>query len=424
MRPTTLALEEEDSRLRIGKVPAGRRRQQETLEQQSTREAYATLIQRDPTQYGHDSQDQSQHGTSAPVRSGTSSDVHFSSSSSIIGAEQIPPKRRRREPAITNGYTCDFVGCPQTFDTSSAMRKHAVKHRPDEHARHKCPSCDKTFRYPKDVRRHFASRHQERVFTTIDSAASGDTFGHTAARSPAHASTSRRSRNVFEPGRVFQPGRVFHMVLDENAGADTAKTGNGYWQRTGHSSGRASFKKPARFVVIVRRDKYCLAMPITTYTGRCVAKRRELPTNHAILHTSEKPSAPLRVSSHGHELKPRSRLDHGTQRSGFRQASQDSAARQELRHSNYGGQEAPDRTMETSQLDRRNVRCTDSARRMMPSDGEDEDARMPLVTSAAFSVSVFVLEAMARRFFWKLYHALAGCRLSIARIRVRVPTTV
>lgn len=65
-------------------------------------------------------------------------------------------------------YVCQWLGCgkkdrwgnpDRTFDTPSALFKHQRHHSEDDARPHKCERCDKTFKYPKDLRRHRSGVH-------------------------------------------------------------------------------------------------------------------------------------------------------------------------------------------------------------------------------------------------------------------------
>lgn len=93
-----------------------------------------------------------------------------------------------------------------------------------------------------------------------------------------------------QPRNFFVFGRVFLVLWAEPAGGDattlTAGTTLGIYGERVYSSVR-------RFVVIREGHTYCSALPITTYGGRGVGKRGVKKSEHAIIHTSRRPPAPM-----------------------------------------------------------------------------------------------------------------------------------
>ena len=77
-----------------------------------------------------------------------------SGNSSDTNDGSTPRKRRKREPRIKDWYSCVEPSCGKTFDTAGALSKHEKVHKPRDQHPHRCDKCQKTFVYPKDLKRH------------------------------------------------------------------------------------------------------------------------------------------------------------------------------------------------------------------------------------------------------------------------------
>lgn len=101
---------------------------------------------------------------------------------------------------------------------------------------------------------------------------------------------------IVRPSRFFCLGRVFLVLWAEPAGGNGSNGGTVVtMQEQGtvlnHLNERV-FSKVRRFVVIRESDQYCNALPITTYSGRGVAKRNVIKSEHAIIYTGRVPPQP------------------------------------------------------------------------------------------------------------------------------------
>jgi hypothetical protein len=98
------------------------------------------------------------------------------------------------------------------------------------------------------------------------------------------------------PKRFFCLGRVFLVLWAEPAGGNGSNAGTVVtMQEQGtvlNHLGERVFSKVRRFVVIRESDQYCNALPITTYSGRGVAKRNVVKAEHAIIYTGRDPPQP------------------------------------------------------------------------------------------------------------------------------------
>jgi hypothetical protein len=98
------------------------------------------------------------------------------------------------------------------------------------------------------------------------------------------------------PSRFFCLGRVFLVLWAEPAGGSGSNAGTVItMQEQGtvlNHLGERVFSKVRRFVVIRESDQYCNALPITTYSGRGVAKRNVVKSEHAIIYTGRDPPQP------------------------------------------------------------------------------------------------------------------------------------
>jgi ankyrin repeat protein len=95
---------------------------------------------------------------------------------------------------------------------------------------------------------------------------------------------------TLHPSKFFRVGRVFSVLWAEPAcRTDTIVSNSAEClpKRTGYFE----FSKIRRFVAVREGLRYCLALPITTYGGRGVAKQNVVKSEHAIVYTSK--SAPL-----------------------------------------------------------------------------------------------------------------------------------
>lgn len=101
---------------------------------------------------------------------------------------------------------------------------------------------------------------------------------------------------IVRPSRFFCLGRVFLVLWAEPAGGNGSDAGTIVTlQERGtvlNHLGERVFSKVRRFVVIRESDQYCNALPITTYSGRGVAKRNVVKSEHAIIYTGRVPPQP------------------------------------------------------------------------------------------------------------------------------------
>jgi hypothetical protein len=104
---------------------------------------------------------------------------------------------------------------------------------------------------------------------------------------------------IVRPSRFFSLGRVFLVLWAEPAGGNGPNGSNAgtvvTMQEQGtirNHLGELVFSKVRRFVVIRQSDQYCNALPITTYSGRGVAKRNVVKSEHAIIYTGRTPPQP------------------------------------------------------------------------------------------------------------------------------------
>ena len=101
---------------------------------------------------------------------------------------------------------------------------------------------------------------------------------------------------IVRPSRFFCLGRVFLVLWAEPAGGNGSNAGTIVtMQERGtvlNHLGERVFSKVRRFVVIRESDQYCNALPITTYSGQGVAKRRVVKSEHAIIYTGRVPPQP------------------------------------------------------------------------------------------------------------------------------------
>ena len=95
---------------------------------------------------------------------------------------------------------------------------------------------------------------------------------------------------IVQPSRFFCLGRVFLVLWAEPVGGSVVTT-----LETGtirNDFGKLVTSKVRRFVVIRQSDQYCIALPIQTYSGRGVAKRGVVKSEHAIIYTGRVPPSP------------------------------------------------------------------------------------------------------------------------------------
>lgn len=92
-----------------------------------------------------------------------------------------------------------------------------------------------------------------------------------------------------QPKRFFCVGRVFMVLWAEPAGANSVITNP---QITQGIHGELVYQQTRRFVVVRESDKYCTALPITTYGGRGVAKPGVKKSEHAIVYSGKSAPAP------------------------------------------------------------------------------------------------------------------------------------
>jgi hypothetical protein len=101
---------------------------------------------------------------------------------------------------------------------------------------------------------------------------------------------------IVRPSRFFCLGRVFLVLWAEPAGGNGSNAGTIVtMQERGtvlNHLGERVFSKVRRFVVIRESDQYCNVLPITTYSGQGVAKRRVVKSEHAIIYTGSIPPQP------------------------------------------------------------------------------------------------------------------------------------
>lgn len=91
---------------------------------------------------------------------------------------------------------------------------------------------------------------------------------------------------VVRSSRFFCLGRVFLVLWAEPAGGNAGTVVTMQERGTVRNHlGELVFSKVRRFVVIRESDQYCNALPITTYSGRGVAKRGVVKSDHAIIYT-------------------------------------------------------------------------------------------------------------------------------------------
>ncbi|KAI4269274.1 MAG: hypothetical protein LQ337_007383 [Flavoplaca oasis] len=130
-----------------------------------------------------------------------------------------------------------------------------------------------------------------------------------------------------KPHDFFVEGRVFIKLHIEDAGDGFPSIVNG--AESGFSSvayEEVAFSQLRRFVVIkaITQELYCLCLPITTYSGKGLAKKGIDPSSHTVIHTTthapallegEPPTSkrPIRVVAKTPDVKidPRSRLNYG-----------------------------------------------------------------------------------------------------------------
>ncbi|USP74707.1 uncharacterized protein yc1106_01981 [Curvularia clavata] len=62
--------------------------------------------------------------------------------------------RRRRQARCERGFACDKPGCMEVFDRQCELTRHSMIHLDESKRPHVCPTCNKGFLYPKDLRRH------------------------------------------------------------------------------------------------------------------------------------------------------------------------------------------------------------------------------------------------------------------------------
>lgn len=67
--------------------------------------------------------------------------------------------RLKRHPLIANGYHCQYPDCEKKFNRAGDCRKHETVH--DSVRPHRCLVCDRTFMYPKDLRRHVSRKKHD-----------------------------------------------------------------------------------------------------------------------------------------------------------------------------------------------------------------------------------------------------------------------
>ena len=96
-----------------------------------------------------------------------------------------------------------------------------------------------------------------------------------------------------QPRKFFTVGRVFAILWVEPAGESSTQVTNLEAGTTTGRFGESVFSKVRRFVVIREGDKYCSALPITSYGHRGVGKPGVNKSEHSIIYTTKHPPDPL-----------------------------------------------------------------------------------------------------------------------------------